>query len=87
MRKSDEMTIGKTHPRLCLGDPVNLSKTIIQAVQMIENNLVLIDEDQPDLFEKKLIQLNASFINQLVMNPLLNGVNLKSGTALNSFYS
>ena len=49
---------------------------------MIENNLVLIDEDQPDLFEKKLIQLNASFINQLVMNPLLNGVNSKSGTVL-----
>ena len=38
--------------------------------------------DQPDLFEKKLIQLNASFINQLVMNPLLNGVNSKSGTVL-----
>ena len=54
----------------------------MQAVQMIENNLVLIDEDQPDLFEKKLIQLNASFINQLVMNPLLNGVNSKSGTVL-----
>ena len=26
MRKSDEMTIGKTHPRLCLGVQVNLFK-------------------------------------------------------------
>ena len=54
----------------------------MQAVQMIENNLVMIDVNQPDLLEKKLIQLNASFINQSEMNPLLNDVNLKSGTVL-----
>ena len=61
---------------------VNLIKTIMQAVQAIENNLMLIDVNQPDLLEKKLIQSNASFINQPEMNPLLKGVNLKSGTVL-----
>ena len=56
--------------------------TIMQSVQVIETKTVPIDVNQPDLLEKKLIQSNASFINQPEMNPLLNGVNLKSGTVL-----
>ena len=56
--------------------------TIMQSVQMIETKTVPIDVNQPDLLEKKLIQSNASFINQSEMNPLLNDVNLKSGTVL-----
>ena len=56
--------------------------TIMQSVQMIETKTVPIDVNQPDLLEKKLIQSNASFINQSEMNRLLNGVNLKSGTVL-----
>ena len=56
--------------------------TIMQSVQMIETKTVPIDVNQSDLLEKKLIQSNASFINQSEMNPLLNDVNLKSGTVL-----
>ena len=54
----------------------------MQAVQMIETKSVRIDGNQLDLLEKKLIQSNASFINQPEMNRLLNDGNLKSGTVL-----
>ena len=49
---------------------------------MIEIKTALIDGNQLDLLEKKLIQSNASFINQSEMNRLLNDGNLKSGTVL-----
>ena len=54
----------------------------MQAVQMIETKTARIDGNQLDLLEKKLIQSNASFINQSEMNRRLNDGNLKSGTVL-----
>ena len=54
----------------------------MQALQMIETKTARIDGNQLDLLEKKLIQSNASFINQSEMNLLLNDGNLKSGTVL-----
>ena len=69
-------------PIICQPVEVSPAKTIMQAVQVIINPLVLIDEDRLDLAEKNLGQLNASSINQSEMNPLWNDVNLKSGTVL-----
>ena len=57
-------------PIICQSVEVSPVKTIMQAVQVIINHSVPIDEDRLGLAKKNLGQLNASSINQSEMNPL-----------------